>query len=336
MEYYELLFRIIILPILALGFGILFGLTFKGIDRKLAAHMQARVGPPIRQPFRDVAKLFTKENIIPENSISWLFSAMPILCLVSAVSVLLYTPIGGFEPVLSGYGDLIVVLYLLALPPVCLVIGGFASGSPYATVGAQREMVMMMSYEFPLAVAIISVVWKLSIVYPSENVFSLWFIMSHPVWNTVGGLGFIGCAIILFVLCAVMPITLAKIPFDIPEAETEIAGGLLVEYSGKNLGLFYLADAVKTVAFASVVVALFFPYGIACYFDVSTTGGYVIDFIFFLVKLFIIIFIGLTFIRVAVARIKIDQVAHIYWMLMTIIGLVGLALIMIDSMGVIA
>jgi len=149
-------------------------------------------------------------------------------------------------------------------------------------------------------------------------------------------LGFIGCAIILFVLCAVMPITLAKIPFDIPEAETEIAGGLLVEYSGKNLGLFYLADAVKTVAFASVVVALFFPYGIACYFDVSTTGGYVIDFIFFLVKLFIIIFIGLTFIRVAVARIKIDQVAHIYWMLMTIIGLVGLALIMIDSMGVIA
>ena len=108
---------IIILSTVGLAFfGIIFGLIYKGVDRKISAHMQGRIGPPIRQPFRDVGKLFTKENIIPENAVPWVFNLAPLIGLVGTISILLYLPIGGFRPLASleggfVFGDLILILY---------------------------------------------------------------------------------------------------------------------------------------------------------------------------------------------------------------------------------
>jgi formate hydrogenlyase subunit 4 len=148
-----------------------------------------------------------------------------------------------------------------------LVIGGFASGSPYATVGAQREMATMIAYEFPLAVIIMTIAWKLSSSAAGglglENAFAISTIVANPVWNSVSIVGFIVFAFLLLALIIITPAELSKIPFDSPEAETEIGGGLLVEYSGRNLGMFYLMDSVKTVVMASIIVALFFPYNIS-------------------------------------------------------------------------
>ncbi|RLB89769.1 MAG: NADH-quinone oxidoreductase subunit H, partial [Deltaproteobacteria bacterium] len=165
--------RFVVAPIIAILGAIFVGLIIMGIDRILAARMQSRVGPPLRQPFWDVKKLMIKENIIPENAISWLFNAAPVICLAVVSTILLYLPLAGFSPILAAHGDLIVVVYLLILPALAKVIGGFASGSPFASVGAQREMVMMMSYEFPLAIIAVSVAWLLSKVHPSLDAFSL-------------------------------------------------------------------------------------------------------------------------------------------------------------------
>jgi len=313
-------------------FGIVFGLAYKGIDRKLAAHMQARVGPPLRQPFWDVIKLFVKENVVPEHAISWIFNLAPAIALGAVIVTLLYLPIGGFSPILSGQGDIILILYLLIIPSLAMVIGGFSSGSPYATVGAQREMVMMMSYEFPLAITIIAVSWRLS-VSQFTNPFAMATIISHPIWNTVGLLGIVGCIMLLIVLLLVTPGEISKIPFDAPEAETEIAGGLLVEYSGRNLGLFYLADAVKTVVMGSLIVAIFFPYNISSFLNLSGYASYIADFVFYLVKLFLVIFFSITLIRVGVARLKIDQIVYTYWIPLTLVSLIGLLLIMFDSIS---
>jgi len=300
---------IIILSTVGLAFfGIFFGLIYKGVDRKVSAHMQGRIGPPIRQPFRDVGKLFTKENIIPENAIPWVFFV---------------------------FGDLILILYLLMIPSLALVIGGFASGSPYATVGAQREMATMIAYEFPLAIIIITIAWKLGSYAAGglgvENAFTLTAIAANPVWNAVGPLGFLGLILLLVVLIIVTPAELSKIPFDAPEAETEIGGGLLVEYSGRNLAMFYLTDAVKTVVMASIIVALFFPYNLSPLFGLESYPAYIIDFIFFLIKILIIIIFSVTLIRVAVARLKIDQIVYTYWVPLTLIALVGLICIMWDG-----
>jgi len=306
------------------------GLSYKGIDRKLAAHMQARIGPPLVQPFRDLNKLFMKENIVPANAIEWLFNAAPVFCLVTAFIPLLYIPYLGVAPFFGAYGDVIVVLYLLLLPSLALVVGGFASGSPFATIGAQREMVTMMSLEFPLATAIIAIVWRVAVTAGSADVFLLGTIMQYPIWGLVGPLGIVGVLLLLFVLLLVTPGELSKIPFDTTEAETELAGGLLVEYSGRNLGLFYLADAVKTVVFLSLVVALFFPYNISTWLGITGGWALVTNFWFFLLKVFILMFFTITLLRVGVARFRITQVTTVYWLYLTFIGLIGLFLIWAD------
>ena len=327
----ELSVRIIFGTLGIAAFGIFFGLLYKGIDRKISAHMQGRIGPPFRQPFRDVAKLFVKENIVPDSAIPWIFNLIPLIGLIVTTSILLYLPLGGFPPLFSTSGDLIVVLYLLIIPSLSLVIGGFSSGSPYAIVGAQREMVTMIAYEFPLAILIITIAWNL-LQKGVTPVFSFSTIASMPVWNQVSGpLGFIGFAILLVVLLLVTPAELSKIPFDSPEAETELAGGLLVEYSGRNLAMYYLIDGVKTVVMASIVVALFFPYNLSSFFSLGSYEAIVIDVAFYLFKIFLVILFSVTLIRVAIARLKIDQIVYTYWIPLTLASLLGLILVMWDS-----
>ncbi|MDD3493262.1 MAG: NADH-quinone oxidoreductase subunit H [Candidatus Thermoplasmatota archaeon] len=310
--------------------AIFLGLSFKGLDRKIAAHMQMRIGPPLRQPFWDVGKLLVKDSVVPENAVSWMYHLAPVICLASSVTLLLYIPLAGWEPLLAGHGDLILVLYLLTLPALSMVAGGFASGSPFATVGAQREMVTMMSYEFPLAVAVIAVVWKISDSFAGD-VFTLEFISSHPIWAEVGLLGAVGVILILLSLLIVLPAELSKIPFDVAEAETEIAEGVLVDYSGRNLALFYLADGVKTFALASLVVVIFFPYQLTEFVALGGLLGDAANLLFFLLKVSLVMLFAVTMVRVSVARLRISEVVSTYWVAITLMALLGLVLLMWDS-----
>ena len=309
--------------------GALFGLLYRGIDRKLSAHMQGRVGPPIIQPFRDVQKLLMKENIIPDGAVSWLFTAAPFVCLIVSVVLLLYIPMFGQPAFLGSTGDAILILYLLIIPALALVAGGFASSSPYATVGAQREMVILMSYEFPLAMAIVALAWRIGHA-TGANPFMLSTIAEYPIWNLVGPMGIIGSLILLFTLLVVTPGEVSKVPFDIAEAETEIAGGVLVEYSGRNLCLFYLADIIKAFAMSALIVALFIPYNLSPIFGLSAAPAVVVDVVFFLIKVFAVMFVSIILVRTAMARFKISQASWIYIIAMTLIALVGLILIWVD------
>jgi len=315
------------------AFGIFCGLLYKGFDRKIAAHMQSRTGPPVIQPFLDVSKFMIKDTVQPERALAWLYNAAPIISLASVITVLLYLPFGGltFTPVLSGYGDLILVVYLLILPALAMVAGGFASSSPFATVGAQRRMITMMSYEFPLAVVAIAIAWKLNQLYPGGSVFGLAFIYSHPLWGQIGPSGIIGMLLLLFAIVVVTPGQLATVPFDICEASPEIAEGLTAEYSGRNFALFYLADAAKMVAIGTLTIALFFPYDISPLIGIGGIPGSFIDFLFFLVKLFLVVTLMVTLPRVAMARLKVSQVPSIYWSATTAIAIVGLILLMIPN-----
>ncbi len=317
-------------------FGIVFGLIYKGIDRKITAHMQGRIGPPIKQPFLDVVKLFTKENIIPENAIAWVYNLAPIIGLVGATTILIYLPVipqetGGFAPLVDFGGDIIVILYLLMIPSIALLVGGFSSGSPYATVGSQREMATMIAYEFPLAIIIISISYRL-FVNGNIDVFSLSTIaISAPIWSVVGPLGFIGAIILLLVLVIITPAELSKVPFDAPEAETEIAGGLLVEYSGRNLAMFYLTDGVKTIVMGTIIIALFFPYNLSPVLGLENNIAAIsVDILFYLLKLVLVIIFSVSLIRVAIARLKIDQIVYTYWVPLTLMALVGLICLLWD------
>jgi formate hydrogenlyase subunit 4 len=310
-------------------FGILAALLLLGIDRIVTARMQARIGPPLSQPLTDLRKLFSKENVVPANAIPWLFNAAPVVALASAISILFYIPVGGFPPVLSGGGDLILVMYLLTIPALALVAGGFSSGSPYATVGAQREMVTMIAYEFPLAVVIIAIAWKLA-ASGIPQPFTLASIQAYPIWGIVGPLGMIGALILFFVLLIVTPAELSRTPFDTPEAETELAGGVLVEYSGKNLALFTLTQGMKTVVMASLAVALFLPYRFSAMVPVPAIIQPVLDLLFFLLLIILVAFVSVSLVRVSMTRFRINQVVSVYWMYFSLIGIAGMLLIIAD------
>jgi len=331
MTDFMLIVEAVVWTIALAAFGIFFGLLYKGIDRKLVARLQSRIGPPVHQPFYDVKKLLIKENIVPQNSVEWLFHFAPILSLTSAIVLLLYIPIAGRPPVLDGYGDVILVLYLLALPSLGMILGGLASSSPYATVGAQREAVMVMSYEVPLAIGVTAIAWRLAKFNPGLDVFALSTIAETPLWDVVGPLGAIGFLMLFVAVMAVVPAKLVKIPFDAPEAETEICGGLLVEYSGTNFALFYLADAVRTIAVGSLIIALFIPYNLSHFMDSGIDAlDLIIDFLFYLLKLFFVVFVGVTVVRAATARLKIDQITTLYWFPLTLLAMTGLALLVAD------
>jgi formate hydrogenlyase subunit 4 len=311
------------------AFAIVVGLVFQGIDRKVAAHMQARIGPPLRQPFTDIGKLMSKESVVPENAIPFLFNVAPVISLASAITILFYLPIGIFPPVLSQSGDVILVMYLLTVPALAMVVGGFASGSPYATVGAQREMVTIMAYELPIAVIVIAIAWTLAhagIALP----FALTTILQYPIWGLVGPVGALGALLLLLVLLFVIPAEVSRIPFDSPEAETELAGGSLVEYSGRNLVIFQRANGVKMVVLSAFVVALFFPYTITGWLNLGFAAGAVADLLFFLLKIAVVIFFSISLIRLGLARFRISQVVTVYLLYIGIIALVGLGLIVAD------
>ncbi len=319
-------------------YGMVFGLFLQGIDRKCAARMQARVGPPIRQPFIDIGKLLCKDNVVPDGAVRVVFNAAPLIALAASVTILLYLPVGSIMPVLGEWGDIVLIMYLLTVPALAMVAGGFASGSPYATVGSQREMVTMIAYEFPLAIAIIAIAWRLSVAGIADP-FLISTIAQTSVWSIAGPLGWLGLLLLLLVLAWVTPAELSRVPCDTPEAETELAGGLLVEYSGRNLALFSLSAAVKTVAMATLAVVLFLPWNPSWYIAMAPTTAIIADALVFILKVVLVVFFSVSVIRVMMARLRINHLVTLYWKYLGIVGLAGLALIVLDAMlgmGVVA
>ncbi len=335
------LIYIFVIPVTVLIAGGIIGLYAKGIDRKLAAYYQSRIGPPVRQPFYDISKLMQKQTIIPENAVGWIFRGAPYMALASSVILLVYVLvpyfawIGGADFFFSNSGDIILVLYLLMIPSIALVAGGFASGSPYATVGAQREMVILMCVELPLAVIAVTFAWRLSNVAPALPPFSLVTMTSHPLWTGMGPFGILGGMLLALSMAVVIPAELAKIPFDQAEAETEIAEGLLAEYSGKYLAFYQVADGVKSLAVISLAVILFFPHGFTQMTGyVVQPGGMditlLVDTGLFMAKVFAVYFVSVTTVRIAMARFKISQVAKLFLITITVMCLAGYVLITLD------
>jgi formate hydrogenlyase subunit 4 len=336
--------QIAIILILAIAIpiaGIILGLFFKGIDRKGAAFYQGRIGPPIRQPYYDLKKLMVKQTIIPENAVPWIFKGAPLMAVVSAAVLLIYIWVPYFlslfhikDSFIYG-GDIILIIYLLMLPAIFLIAGGFASGSPYATVGAQREMVILMTTELPLGVIAIAFASRMNTIAPHLPSFSLITISHNPLWQTLGPLGIMGGLLLVLTTIIILPAEVAAIPFDQGEAETEIAEGLIAEYSGKFLAFFQLADMLKVMALTSLVIILFFPHGIEMLVGSKVIIGsfditIILDVILFLTKHLFVYFITVTTVRVTMARLKISQVARLFIITLTVISLTGFLLIYLD------
>ncbi len=290
------LFNILIFP----GFLFLsvFGLVVEFIDRKLYARLQNRQGPPWFQPLADIIKLASKETIIPCEADSRIFRLLPVFALASASTAFIYVPVWGTKSLFPFEGDLIVVLYLLTIPTVTFFLAGWHSTSLFASIGSVRALTQLFAYEVPLFIALLgpallSGSWSLSGISA--------FYMSNPL------LALFNIPAFLVALVAVQG-KLERVPFDIPEAETEIVGGTFTEYSGRLLAIFRMSIDVEMIVVSAILAAVFIPFFVPA---IPLLG-----FVVFIAKTLFIVFL-LALMRTVLARLRIEQMINFCWKYLT-------------------
>lgn len=308
----------------------IFAILFEGLDRVIHAKMQRRVGPPVLQAFYDLLKLLGKENITPRSGNKWMFNTAPWFSVAVTLLVFMYIPIGSLPAILGNSGGLILIIYLLGLSAVMMALGGFSSGNPIANVGAQREMILMMSYELPLAVVVTTMAWLAYKLGLPGQPFSVETFVATPVWGVVGKAGILGLLLLFVSLVLVVPGETGKGIMDIPEAKTEILEGLTIEYSGTNLAMIHLAVSLRALAMSGVIVGLFLPWSLGASMGLHGALLFFIDFIWFWIKTFAVAITGVTLIRTAFGRFKIWQASNFYWIKIAGLALAGMILLSLD------
>ena len=285
-----------------------FGLLASWVDRKVTARVQYRVGPPLLQPLIDIVKLLGKETLIPRGASKTTFLMAPVIGLASIILVSTLLWVNNINSNNTFLGDLIVVLYLLAIPCISIMMGGFASGNPLASLGASREMKLILSYELPFVLAVLVPVIK------SDFSLGLGQILKAQAQNGVfaGSLSGI-LALVAAILCMQAKLTL--VPFDIPEAETEIVSGPLVEYSGSSLAIYRLMKNMLLFTLPFFLIILFMG---GLRFD----GLHLLNGALKVVGLVALI----TVIRNTNPRVRIDQAVRFFWGPVTILAVIAVVL----------
>ena len=232
------------------------------IERKIAGHIQQRLGPMrvgwhgLLQPLADGIKLFTKEDHIPANADRFLFTLAPIMALVPPFVVFVVIPFGDsvtiFDTEITLYlADMnVALLFVLAVAGVevmGVILAGWASNSKYAVLGSLRTCAQMISYEIPMGFSVIGVVMlaqSMSLVDIVEAQAGLWNVVYQP-------LGFF-----VFFIAAIAEAQ--RIPFDLPEADGDLGAGYHTEYSGMRFSFFMISEYLILVLMSALIVILFF------------------------------------------------------------------------------
>jgi NADH-quinone oxidoreductase subunit H len=226
------------------------GLVLTWVDRFVSARVQWRKGPPLYQPFADMLKLLLKETVVPAGASKVAFLLAPILgfAAMCVTAVLLFYV--NFFPRGSFVGDLIVLVYLFALPPIAVIIGASASRNPLSAVGASREMTLYLGYELPFLLALaVPVIRTGGAIRLGDLVLAQQ--AGGPFLYSMSG----AIAAVIVLIC--IQAKLGYPPFDIAEAEQEIMSGVLIEYSGVPLAMFRLTKAMMFFLMPCFLVTVF-------------------------------------------------------------------------------
>lgn len=301
-EWYMYLFYFFIFP--GFMFSLIMGLVASWVDRKVTARVQWRVGPPVLQPVYDLIKLLGKEVMVPTSAHPTVFIFAPLVGLGGAV---LSTVLLGSANFLGQafIGDLIVLIYLLLLPSLAIVVGGSASGNPHSAIGSSREMKLILAYELPLALAVITVI--------VNSGFSLNLVEIATGWGLTSVSGFLAFLVTLVCIQA----KLAEVPFDLPEAETELMEGPLIEYSGFPLALFKTTEAILLYLLPLYVITLFMG-------GINSGWGYLYGALKYVLILVLIILAKNTN-----PRVRIDQAVKFFWTRLTALAFLAVSLAII-------
>jgi NADH-quinone oxidoreductase subunit H len=289
------------------------------MERKFLGHMQLRYGPMrvgfhgLLQPIADGIKNFFKEDVIPENADKVVFVIAPAISISVAIILLSVIPFGppmtifGREINLYLANPTIGILFILGLSTLGsygTILGGWSSGNKYGYMGGLRASAMIISYEISMAFAVVSIIMitgSFSIVDMVNAQAGLWNVFKQPV------------AFLVFLISGVAELN--RTPFDMPEAESELCCGYNVEYSSMKFALFFLAEYIHMIVFASLVATLFL-------------GGwhgpaFVPGVVWFFLKMFAVIFLCI-WVRATFPRLRYDKVMKLEWKFLLPVALLNI------------
>ena len=295
----------VVLAAVVTAFVLLTVLFLIWFERKISGDIQSRVGPnrtggrfgPL-QTAADALKLLMKEDIIPAGADRIVFILAPFLVFVPTLMVFLVVPFSDRWIVKDLNLGVLFVLAVSALPVIGLFMAGWASNSKYAMLGAMRAAAQSISYEIPLILSVVCVVVAAGSLKVGDIVAAQrdghWFVLRFPLL----------IAFLIYLVTAMAEVN--RVPFDLPEAESELVAGYNVEYSGMRFAIFFVAEFAHLFFVAAFGAALFLG---------AWQGPLLPPAVWFLIKTYAIILL-IMWIRWTVPRLRIDQIMGFAWKLL--------------------
>lgn len=331
----------------AFVFGVLATLLGVWFERRVVARMQTRPGPNRTGPFgllqtlADGIKMAFKEDIRPRGADRLVFFIAPAISAVCALTALAVIPFG---PIVSIFGQrtplqvtdvpvaVLVLLAVSALSVYGVVLGGWASGSPYPLLGGMRAAAQMISYEVALGLAVVSVFILAGTASTSE-------IVAAQADNPQLALGGVTVTVPGWYALLLLPSFVIffvsgvgetnRAPFDLPEAESELVAGFMTEYSSLKFALFMLSEYIHMVVASAVMVTLFFggwhaPWPLTAFWESANQGWWPL--LWFLVKVVLAVFV-FVWLRGTLPRLRYDQFMKLGWKVLIPLALAWIVLL---------
>jgi len=319
----------VIVILLSISLFAILGLVLVLMERKVAAHIQIRLGPNrvgpggMFQTVADTLKLIMKEGLVPDKADKFLFNLAPFV--VMMVGMLLLAPIA-FAKNFQIWDINIGVLYISSvssLSVIGILMAGWASNNKYSLLGAMRSGAQIVSYELSAGFAVLTIVVLTGSLQLSEIVNAQqngWWIFKGHIPAVI--------AFILYIIAVTAETNRA--PFDLAEAESELTAGFHTEYSGMRFALFFLAEYINIFIVCAIGATLFFggwmPLHIGNWQAFNHIMDYIPSSVWFMGKTFVLIFLIMWF-RWTFPRLRVDQLLNLEWKYLLPISLFNLLLV---------
>jgi NADH-quinone oxidoreductase subunit H len=281
-------------------------------ERRFISRFQIRIGPNrvgpfgLFQPVADVIKILIKEDIVPLNADKLIHLLAPIFAIAPAIMVFAVIPFQNGAALVNLNIGILYIVAVSSISIVGMVMAGWSSNNKYALVSAMRVIAQVVSYEIPLALAIIGVVLFAGTLSMNGIVQA-----QHIPYILLQPLGFL-----IYFLGSMAEIN--RTPFDLLEAEGEIVAGYNIEYSGFKFALFYLTEYTEAIAVSTIIATLYLG-GWKGPFDTLP----VLPVLWFLIKVFAV-FAVIIWVRATLPRLRIDQVMGFAWKFLLPLSLINL------------
>jgi len=330
MELLYLLIEIIVKCVVVFA-GLMLVVAYMTLmERKVLGHIQVRYGPNrcgpygILQPWADMFKAFFKEDLVPGRADKVVFVLAPTISMIAAISIFAVIPFGDQFTfpwtnwvVKLRIADidvgLLYIFGIVSLGEFGIILGGGSSGNKYGLMGSLRAAAQMISYETALGISIVGVL----ILSQSLSLTEIVKVQGGGFWNW--NIWYQPVAFMLYLICGLAEIN--RTPFDMPEAEAELACGFNIEYSSMKFALFFMAEYAHMVGLGAVAVTLF----LGGWQPILPQLGFIPGIFWFCGKLFIILFFFI-WERGTMPRLRYDQIMQFGWKVLIPLALINLVI----------